>query len=111
MECNEFFKDYTSYVSFQEEHFGKSTLFENDRILVGLNCMEPGQGMEKHAHLIQCRFYIVQEGSGQVWIGDEQTKVEKGIVVWVPAGQPHCILNSGSERMVMLVGIATAKAD
>jgi quercetin dioxygenase-like cupin family protein len=72
MENNEFCKDYRSFVSFQAERYGKSTLFENEHILVGLNCLEPGQGMEKHAHEVQCRFYIVLEGNGQVWIGDLQ---------------------------------------
>ena len=111
MENNEFFKDYREFVSFQAERYGKSTLFQNEHILVGLNCLEPGQAMEKHAHEIQCRFYIVLEGQGQVWIDHEQNEVENGVVIWVPAGHPHRILNAGTERMVMLVGIVPARAD
>ena len=110
MDNTEIFKNYKDFVSFRDERYGKSTLFENEHILVGLNCLEPGQAMEKHAHEIQCRFYIVLEGEGQVWIGDQQQKSEKGLVMWVPAGHPHRILNNGSERMVMLVGIAPSRA-
>ena len=111
MENTELFKDYKDFVSFRAERYGKSTLFENEHILVGLNCLEPGQAMEKHAHEIQCRFYLVLEGRGQVWIGDEQMKTDQGTVIWVPAGRPHHIVNSGGERMVMLVGIAPSNVD
>jgi quercetin dioxygenase-like cupin family protein len=111
MENNEFFKNYSSFASFQTERYGKSTLFENEHVLVGLNCLEPGQEMEKHAHEIQCRFYIVLEGNGQVWVGNEQKETEKGTVIWVPSSHPHRIVNTGIERMVLLVGIAPARAD
>jgi quercetin dioxygenase-like cupin family protein len=111
MENDDHFKNYRSFVSFQVERYGKSTLFENEHILIGLNCLEPGQGMEKHAHEIQCRFYLVLEGSGRVWVGDEQKEVEKGTVIWVPSGHTHRIVNTGIERMVMLVGIAPSHSD
>ena len=95
MENNEFFKDYSSFVSFKPERYGKSTLFENEHILVGLNCLEPGQEMAKHAHEVQCRFYIVLEGKGSVWVGDENKVTEKGIVIWVPSGHANRIVNMG----------------
>jgi len=111
MERDEFFKNYSSFVSFQVERYGKSTLFENERILVGLNCLEPGQEMEKHAHEIQCRFYIVLEGNGHAWVDDEQEEVQKGMVIWIPSDHTHRIVNTGMERMVMLVGIAPSQTD
>ncbi len=51
--------------------------------------MYMGQEMEKHAHEVQCRFYVVLEGSGRVWIGNEQRETEKGMVIWVPSGLAH----------------------
>ena len=80
MENTELFKDYKDFVSFRAERYGKSTLFENEHILVGLNCLEPGQAMEKHAHEIQCRFYLVLEGDGQVWVGEENGHPRHGRV-------------------------------
>lgn len=111
MENNEFFKSYKAFVNFQTERYGKSTLFENDGILVGLNCLQPGQQMEKHAHEIQCRFYVVLEGTGQVWVDDEQEETGQGMVIWVPSGHTHRIVNTGIDRLVMLVGIAPSRAD
>ena len=111
MDNTELFKDYKDFVSFRSDRYGKSTLFENEHILIGLNCLEPGQTMEKHAHESQYRFYLVLEGHGQVRIGNEQMETKKGTVIWVPAGRPHHILNSGAERMVMLVGITPSHVD
>jgi mannose-6-phosphate isomerase-like protein (cupin superfamily) len=111
MEKDEFFKNYSEFVSFREERYGKSTLFENGHILVGLNCLKPGQEMEKHAHQVQCRFYMVLEGYGQVWVGEEQQEARMGMVIWVPAGHTHRIFNSGDGNLVMLTGIAPSNAE
>lgn len=111
MESSAHFKDYRAYVSFQAGHYGKATLFENEYVLVGLNCLEPGQSMEKHAHEIQNRFYVVLEGQGQVWVEGRQQETQSGTVVWIPAGHAHRILNTGETGMVLLVGITPPKAD
>jgi quercetin dioxygenase-like cupin family protein len=111
MENNEFFKDYKSYISFRAEKYGKSTLFENEHILVGLNCLAPGQEMVKHSHEVQCRFYLVLEGNGRVWIDEEQNEAKEGKVIWVPPEHTHRIVNTGIEPMVLLVGIAPTQAD
>lgn len=105
------FKDYRDFVSFQADRYGKATLFENEHVLVGLNCLEPGQTMEKHAHDLPYRFYVVLEGSGQVWVGDAKQSVGNGMVIWIPPGHTHRILNTGKSRMILLVGITPANTD
>lgn len=58
-------------------------------MLMGLNCLEHGQAMEKHAHAVQTRFYGVMEGRGQVTVTGERQEMEPGRVVWVQPGSPH----------------------
>jgi quercetin dioxygenase-like cupin family protein len=111
MEINRYFKNYLSNLSFQPDRYGKTTLFENEQILVGLNCLEPEQRMQKHAHVDQVRFYFVIEGTGLITVGIEEQNVSKGVVVWVPTGQPHQLYNNSPERLVLLVGITPSKAD
>ena len=105
------FKDYRPFISYRSSRYGKATLFENEHILVGLNCLQPGQSMEKHAHEVQVRFYLVLEGKGRVRVGEEDKEAEPGLVIWIPAGHAHTIENTGSEPMIMLAGIAPPGAD
>lgn len=111
MENSPFFKDYRSFISFRPNTYGKSALFENEHLLVGLNCLVPGQTMDKHAHEDQNRFYMVIEGKGMTWVGDEQEETAEGMVIWVPAGKTHRIENTGDKQMILLVGIFPPDAD
>ena len=43
---------------------GKATLFQSERLLVGLNCFEPGQEHKLHAHAGMDKVYHVLEGEG-----------------------------------------------
>jgi mannose-6-phosphate isomerase-like protein (cupin superfamily) len=95
------------------DHFGrrddkefKATLFESGRLLLGVNCLEPGQAQRIHQHESQDKFYAVQEGIGWVTVGTESFEAGPGDVVWAPAGAPHGIENRGKGRLSVLVGIA-----
>lgn len=106
-----FFKDYNQFTTFNPDGFGKSTLFENDHVLVGLNCLEPGHIYEKHAHTIQTRFYLVLEGKGSVLVGETEKDIQSGMVIWIPNGHTHKIINNGGEQLILLVGISPANSD
>jgi quercetin dioxygenase-like cupin family protein len=90
------------------EKFHKSTLFRSEALLLGLNCLEPGQTQEPHAHADQDKFYYVVEGRGQFWLGDERATAVSGEVVWAPAGVIHGVTNESDGRLTLLVGIAPA---
>lgn len=100
------FADYRTHVGFRPEKFYKATLFQSPRLLLGLNCLEPGQAQAVHDHAAQDKFYFVVEGQGAFTVGDEARDVSAGGVVWAPAGLPHGVTNTGSQRLVILVGIA-----
>jgi mannose-6-phosphate isomerase-like protein (cupin superfamily) len=99
------------------DHFGrrddkefKATLFSSTRLLLGVNCLEPGQAQKLHQHEGQDKFYAVQEGIGRFIIGAEAFDAGPGDVVWAPAGVPHGVENRGRARLAILVGIAPAPA-
>ncbi|HMD88498.1 MAG TPA: cupin domain-containing protein [Anaerolineaceae bacterium] len=111
MEKDDFFKNYKSYICFQPTNYFKTTLFENEHILLGLNCLEPGQITDKHAHEVQLRFYMVLEGTGHIRVGDMETEAGPGTIIWIPAGHTHTVVNTGSNNLIMLVGMAPAQAE
>ena len=84
----------------------KSTLFQSTRLMLGLNCLEPGQAQHAHVHGDQDKFYFVVEGTGEFEVGDESRSAGVGMVVWAPAGVRHGVTNRGDRRLVLMVGIA-----
>ena len=95
-----------SHVGTAPEKFFKSTMFQSERLLLGLNCLDPGQSQKVHTHADQDKFYFVLEGEGEFMVGEETRRCGVGHAIWAPADVPHGVSNSGNERLVVLVGIA-----
>ena len=100
------FEDYREHVGARPEKFFKNTLFQGEMLMVGLNCLEPGQVQPVHDHADQDKVYVVMEGSGRFTVGHNVQEAAAGTVVWAQAGVPHGVENSGSERLTVLVCIA-----
>lgn len=88
------------------EKFYKTTLWQGEHVMVGLNCLEPGQVQPVHAHAGADKFYFVLAGSGSFTVGDVQQTAAAGMVVTAPAGVSHGVTNAGNERLSLLVAIA-----
>lgn len=93
----------------QPGKFFKSTLFESPRLLLGLNCLEPGQAHHAHTHDGQDKFYFIIEGEGAFTIGAEAQAAGPGSVIWAPGGVEHGVTNNGAVRLVLLMGLAPWK--
>lgn len=102
------FLNYRDFVGSRPEKFYKSTLFESERMLLGLNCLEPGQSQAVHTHADQDKFYFVLEGEGLFTVGETTRSAAPGYTVWAPADVPHGVENQGEDRLVILVGMAPA---
>lgn len=99
-------KQLQEHASKRDDKFFKDTLFRSDALLLGINCLEPGQVQKPHDHAGQDKFYYVVEGHGRFWLGDERMTAGPGAVVWAPAGVMHGVENEGNGRLTLLVGIA-----
>ena len=94
------------HASFRPDKMGKATLFESPRLLVGLNCFEPGQEHALHAHRGIDKVYHVLAGRGLFLLEGSETPMEPGVMLVAPDGVPHGIRNTGSERLVVLAILA-----
>lgn len=101
-------KTLSEHTGARTEKFYKTTLFRSDTLLLGLNCLEPGQVQAPHDHEGQDKFYYVVEGTGVFRLGDEEVPASAGDVVWAPAGMVHGVRNDSEDRLTLLVGIAPA---
>lgn len=101
-------KQITDHVGVRSDKFYKTTLFRSSALLLGLNCLEPGQTQAPHTHDDQDKFYYVVAGAGRFWLGEEQVTAGEGEVVWAPAGLRHGVSNDSDQTVTLLVGIAPA---
>ncbi|MEX1256110.1 MAG: cupin domain-containing protein [Gemmatimonadota bacterium] len=101
-------EDYRRHVGMREGTHHKATLFRSDRLLLGLNCLEPGQSQAVHRHAGQDKFYLVMEGRGKFTVGRSLVEAGPGEIVWAAAEEDHGVENQSAERLVLVVGIAPA---
>lgn len=93
---------------FNADRMGKATLFRSDRVLVGLNCFEPGQEHRLHTHAGQDKVYHVLSGTGVFLLEDGEIPMGDGTLLVAPDGVPHGIRNTGEGRLVVLAVLAPA---
>lgn len=91
---------------FNADKMGKATLFESERILVGLNSFEPGQEHKLHSHAGMDKVYLVLEGSGVFLLEGREVPMSRGVLLVAPEGVPHGIRNDGGDRLVVLAILA-----
>jgi mannose-6-phosphate isomerase-like protein (cupin superfamily) len=94
------------HAAFKPDKMGKSTIFESERILVGLNCFEPEQAHALHAHEGMDKVYQVLEGRGVFLLEGRELAMEPGMMLVAPESVPHGIRNDGDERLVVLAILA-----
>lgn len=92
--------------SFRPDAMTKIDCFQSERLLVGLNCFEPGQTQAVHTHAGADKFYVVLSGKATFVVGDATAAAGPGDLVLAPAGVPHGV-ERADERTVVLVGIAS----
>jgi quercetin dioxygenase-like cupin family protein len=93
---------------FAPDKMGKATLFCSERIMVGLNCFEPGQQHPLHAHAGMDKVYHVLSGRGYFLFEGRETPMEAGQMLIAPEGVAHGIRNDGPQRLIVLAVLAPA---
>jgi mannose-6-phosphate isomerase-like protein (cupin superfamily) len=96
---------------FDAKKMGKATLFRSPRVLVGLNCFEPGQEHALHAHAGMDKVYLVLQGRGLFLLEGRELPMGPGMMLVAPEGVPHGVRNTGGERLVVLAVLAPGPAD
>ena len=96
------------YAQWRPDKMGKATLFESERLLVGLNAFEPGQVHELHSHEGMDKLYYVLEGDGLLLLDGRQLNMRAGELTVAPEGVPHGIRNTGTGRLLVLTVLAPA---
>lgn len=102
----ELFLDWREHSGARPDKFYKTTLWQGEHVMAGLNCLEPGQEQAVHAHAGADKFYFVLEGRGSFIVADEMREAVAGMLIVAPAGVSHGVTNTGETRLSLLIAIA-----
>ena len=91
---------------YNSEKMEKTTLFQSEQMLVGLNAFKEGQEHKIHAHNGMDKMYHVLEGSGLVLLEGKEISMKAGNILIAPSGVPHGIRNTGNENLLVLAVLA-----
>lgn len=61
--------------------------------------LEPGEEIGEEAHPGHDQFFRVEDGTGEVWIDGNRTKLQEDFAIVVPAGARHNVINTGSKPL------------
>ena len=98
--------NWREHTGVRPDKYYKTTLWQGEHLMIGLNCLEPNQIQGVHAHQGADKVYFVLEGCGRFTIGDREEEAAAGMLVVAPAGVPHGVTNTGTERLSLLVAIS-----
>ena len=96
------------HAEWRADQMGKTTLFESNRLLVGLNAFEPGQSHSLHSHTGMDKVYQVVHGRGVFLLEGRELPMSAGDLLIAPDGVPHGVRNTGSDRLLLLAILAPA---
>jgi quercetin dioxygenase-like cupin family protein len=96
------------HAEWRPDKMGKQTLFESERLLVGLNCFEPGQSHALHAHRGMDKLYYVVQGEGVFLLEGRELPMRAGNLLVAPDGVAHGVSNTGKDRLLVLAVLAPA---
>lgn len=85
----------------------KVMVYQTDKTLGAMWCLEPGQEVFLHQHPNADDVWICIEGeSGRYFAGDgQEVEIKKGMAILAKMGQTHGMRNTGKDRFVF-IGIA-----
>jgi quercetin dioxygenase-like cupin family protein len=90
-------------IAFQPGPMAKHRVFETDRTMTDLYCLDPGQEQLLHVHETSDKVLVVMAGQVLVGVAGEQAEATQYDAVLVPAGAKHALKNLGPDPAVLVV--------
>jgi quercetin dioxygenase-like cupin family protein len=71
-------------------------------LVLGTEELVPGARIPKHKHLIQDEILLIQTGTAHVWLGDKESDVHAGGLVFIPSDTWISLKNTGTEAVSLV---------
>jgi quercetin dioxygenase-like cupin family protein len=69
----------------------------SQHLVAGTEELAPGAAIPKHRHLVQDEILLIQSGKAHVWLGDQESDVHAGGLVFVPENTWIGLKNTDTE--------------
>lgn len=89
-------------IEYSAERRVRKPLLKVPNLVSEIVCYEPGQTTPTHHHPVQDEIWLVLEGSGEIWVGEERMTVGPTSMIFIPAGQRHGLAATPDSRLVLL---------
>ena len=90
-------------IAFDERRMAKHRVFETDRTLTDLYCLDPGQEQLLHVHDDADKVLVVMAGRVLATVDGDSAELGQYEALLAPAGSAHALKNLGPEPAVLLV--------
>ena len=90
-------------VSFDEQRMAKRRVFDTDRTITDLYCLDPGQEQLLLVHEASDKVVVVMAGRVLARVEEESAELAQYEALLVPAGSKHALKNLGPDPAVLLV--------
>ncbi len=74
----------------------------SQHLVLGAEDLLPGARIAKHKHLIQDEILLIQSGTAHVWLGDKESDVHAGGLVFIPSDTWISPKNTGTEPVSLV---------
>jgi mannose-6-phosphate isomerase-like protein (cupin superfamily) len=93
-------------IAFDQQRMAKHRVFETDRTITDLYCLDPDQEQLLLVHEASDKVMVAMAGRVLVRVDDESAEIGQYEAVLVPAGSKHALKNLGPDPAVLLVFLA-----
>src|SRR4051794_32204903 len=73
----------------------RRVIYTGSNLQLVLMSLQPGEEIGEEVHHNHDQFFRIEQGSGEVWIDGNRTRIEADHAVLVPAGARHNVVNTG----------------
>jgi quercetin dioxygenase-like cupin family protein len=71
----------------------------SQHLVLGTEELQPNARIQKHKHLAQDEILLIQSGTAHVWLGDKESEVHAGGMVFIPQDTWISLKNTGKESV------------
>lgn len=80
---------------------GQNGAMPGEQFCQGYVVIYPGGGIPEHEHET-VESYTILQGTGEIEVNGEKQMVKQGDCIFIPSGQTHGLINTGTEDLHMM---------